>query len=157
MQNNFVVPKLLEKSILFGPDNRSIFVLEEKKKKWIGKNINKKIGFTFQIDKDLIKSVETKKCDKGLFLENKYIYLVELKGVDFNTACKQLKVTLDFFKENLGNSYTYFCRVVGKEIPKKDNYPYSYRLLLSNLHKSKISFEAKSQILEENIERKFHF
>ena len=69
MQNNFVVPKLLEKSILFGPDNRSIFVLEEKGKKWIGKNINKKIGFTFQIDKDLIKSVETKKCDKGLFLE----------------------------------------------------------------------------------------
>lgn len=33
MQNNFVVPKLLEKSILFGPDNRSIFVLEEKGKK----------------------------------------------------------------------------------------------------------------------------
>ena len=105
---------------------------------------------TFYVKKP-IKSVETKKCDKGLFLENKDIYLVELKGVDFNTACKQLKVTLDFFKENLGNSYTYFCRVVGKEIPKKDNYPYSYRLLLSNLHKSKISFEAKSQILEENI------
>ena len=76
-------------------------------------------------------------------------YLKELKQQAIQRAVKN---TLDFFKENLGNSYTYFCRVVGKEIPKKDNYPYSYRLLLSNLHKSKISFEAKSQILEENIE-----
>ena len=151
MQNNFVVPKLLEKSILFGPDNRSIFVLEEKGKKWIGKNINKKIGFTFQIDKDLIKSVESKKCDKGLCLENKNVYLVELKGIDFNTACKQLKVTLDFFKEELGRDYKYFCRVVGKEIPKKANYPYSYRLLLSSLNKNINSFCAKNILLEEDI------
>ena len=53
--------------------------------------------------------IESKKCDKGLFLENNDVYLVELKGVDFNTACKQLLVTLDFCKQNLG-SYNYFCR-----------------------------------------------
>ena len=150
MQNNFVVPKLLEKSILFGPDNRSIFVLEEKGKKWIGKNINKKKGFTFQIDKDFMKDVETKKCDKGLFLENGDVYLVELKGVDFNTACKQLIVTLDYCKENLGE-YNYFCRVVGKEIPKKELYSTSYRSLKSMLPKDKVKkyFDVKSNVLEE--------
>ena len=99
MHSEDFVPKLLQKSIISGPDSRKIFVLEEKNKKWIGKNVNKKIGFTFQIDKDFMKNVETKKCDKGLFLENGDIYLVELKGVDFNTACKQLILTLDYCKD----------------------------------------------------------
>ena len=150
MPSDKFVPKLLQKSIISGPDSRKLFVLEEKGKKWIGKNINKKIGFTFQIDKDLIKSVETKKCDKGLFLENGDVYLVELKGVDFNTACKQLIVTLDYCKENLGE-YNYFCRVVGKEIPKKELYSTSYRSLKSMLPKDKVKkyFDVKSNVLEE--------
>ena len=90
---------------------------------------------------------DMKKIEKMTYAQAS-AYLKELKQQAIQRAVEK---TLDFFKENLGNSYTYFCRVVGKEIPKKDNYPYSYRLLLSNLHKSKISFEAKSQILEENI------
>ena len=49
MPSDNFVPNLLNKSIITGPDSRKIFVLEEKNKKWIGKNINKKIGFTFQI------------------------------------------------------------------------------------------------------------
>lgn len=150
MPSDNFVPKLLQKSIISGPDSRKLFVLEEKGKKWIGKNINKKNGFTFQIDKDFMKDVETKKCDKGLFLENGDVYLVELKGVDFNTACKQLIVTLDYCKENLGE-YNYFCRVVGKEIPKKELYSTSYRSLKSMLPKDKVKkyFDVKSNVLEE--------
>ena len=150
MPSDNFLPNLLIKSIITGPDSRKLFLLEEKGKKWIGKNINKKNGATFQIDKDFMKDVETKKCDKGLFLENGDVYLVELKGVDFNTACKQLIVTLDYCKENLGK-YNYFCRVVGKEIPKKELYSTSYRLLKSMLPKDKIKkyFDAKSNVLEE--------
>lgn len=150
MPSDNFVPKLLQKSIISGPDSRKLFVLEEKGKKWIGKNINKKKGFTIQIDKDFMKDVETKKCDKGLFLENGDVYLVELKGVDFNTACKQLIVTLDYCKENLGE-YNYFCRVVGKEIPKKELYSTSYRSLKSMLPKDKVKkyFDVKSNVLEE--------
>lgn len=150
MQSNHFVPDLLAKSVIAGPDDRSVFVLEEKGKKWVGKNQSKRHGFTFQVDKDLMKSVETRKCDKGLFLKNKDVYLVELKGVDFNTACKQLNVTLGFLKENL-DSCNYFCRVVGKEIPKKDTYPTSYRLLMSKLPKDKTRkyFDARSGLLEE--------
>lgn len=152
MPSEDFVPKLLQKSIISGPDSRKIFVLEEKNKKWIGKNVNKKLGFTFQIDKDFMKNVETKKCDKGLFLENGNVYLVELKGVDFNTACKQLIVTLDYCKENLGE-YNYFCRVVARELPSQNNYPASHRQLLHKLPKDKIKkyFDAKSNVLEEDI------
>lgn len=148
-KDNFV-PSLLQNSIIAGPDSRKLFVLEEKGKKWIGKNVKQKKGFTFQIDKDLMKNVDSKKCDKGLFLENNDVYLVELKGVDFNTACKQLLVTLDFCKENLGK-YNYFCRVVAKELPSKNNYPTSYRQLLAKLPKDKKYFDKRSFVLEEEI------
>ena len=150
MSKDDLVPNLLQNSIIAGPDSRKLFVLEEKGKKWIGKNITQKIGFTFQIDKDLMNDIESKKCDKGLFLENNDVYLVELKGVDFNTACKQLLVTLDFCKQNLG-SYNYFCRVVAKELPSKNNYPTSYRQLLAKLPKNNKCFYAKSNVLEEEV------
>lgn len=150
MSKDDLVPNLLQNSIIAGPDSRKLFVLEEKGKKWIGKNIAQKIGFTFQIDKDLMSDIESKKCDKGLFLENNDVYLVELKGVDFNTACKQLLVTLDFCKQNLG-SYNYFCRVVAKELPSKNNYPTSYRQLLAKLPKNNKCFYAKSNVLEEEV------
>ena len=152
MPSDDFVPKLLQKSIISGLDSRKIFVLEEKNKKWIGKNVNKKIGFTFQIDKDFMKNVETKKCDKGLFLENGDVYLVELKGVDFNTACKQLIVTLDYCKENLGE-YNYFCRVVARELPSQNNYPASHRKLLHKLPKDKQKkyFDVKGIVLEEDV------
>lgn len=55
MPSDNFLPNLLIKSIITGPDSRKLFVLEEKGKKWIGKNINKKNGATFQIDKDKIK------------------------------------------------------------------------------------------------------
>ena len=148
-KDNFV-PSLLQNSIIDGLDSRKLFILEEKGKKWIGKNVKQKQGFTFQIDKDLMKNVDSKKCDKGLFLENNDVYLVELKGVDFNTACKQLLVTLDFCKENLGK-YNYFCRVVAKELPSKNNYPTSYRQLLAKLPKDKKYFDKRSFVLEEEI------
>lgn len=150
MSKDDLVPNLLQNSIIAGPDSRKLFVLEEKSKKWIGKNITQKIGFTFQIDKDFMNDIESKKCDKGLFLENNDVYLVELKGVDFNTACKQLLVTLDFCKQNLG-SYNYFCRVVAKELPSKNNYPTSYRQLLAKLPKNNKCFCAKSNVLEEEV------
>lgn len=94
--NNMSIFELLEKFKITEPDKRKKYVLEEKGKKWTGNNVCRKTGFIFQIDEGLIKTVESKKCDKGLFLDTKEVYLVELKGVDFNTACKQLKVTLDF-------------------------------------------------------------
>ena len=150
MSKDALVPNLLQNSIIAGPDSRKLFVLEEKGKKWIGKNIAQKIGFTFQIDKDLMNDIESKKCDKGLFLENNDVYLVELKGVDFNTACKQLLVTLDFCKQNLGK-YNYFCRVIAKELPSKNNYPTSYRQLLAKLPKENKCFYAKSNVLEEEV------
>ena len=87
-----------------------------------------------------------------LFLENGDVYLVELKGIDFNTACKQLIVSLDYCKENLGE-YNCFCRVVARELPSQNNYPASHRQLLHKLPKDKKKkyFDVKGIVLEEDV------
>ena len=148
--NDDFCPPLLKNAIIDGPDRRRSFVLKENNAKYEAINKNKKQAFSFQIDNNLIKTVETKKCDKGLFVDDGKIYLVELKGVDFNTACTQLLVT---FKQLsiLLPKYTYLCRAVVKEVPSKNNYPYSYRELMAVLKKEKNAFKTGSEYLMEEI------
>lgn len=149
-KNTSFIPDILKNSILSGPDNRSTFVLKEKNAKYIANNKNHKTAISIQIDGSLIKSTDSKKCDKGLCIEDKRIFLIELKGVDFNTACEQLLVTYTTLSP-LILDFKYKCRAVVREMPAKNNYPYSYRLLLSKLPKEKDSFKSASGVLEENI------
>lgn len=151
MKNNIsFIPDILKSSIISGPDNRNTFVLEEKNAKYIANNKNHKNAISFQIDGNLIKSTASKKCDKGLCIEDKRIFLIELKGVDFNTACKQLDETYTTLS-SLIPDFQYKCRAVVRKMPSKNNYPYSYRLLLSKLPKETDSFKSASAVLEENI------
>lgn len=83
-------------------------------------------------------------------IEDKRIFLIELKGVDFNTACEQLLVNYTTLSPLIPD-FKYKCRAVVREMPAKNNYPYSYRLLLSKLPKEKDSFKSASGVLEENI------
>ena len=71
-----IVPKLLNNAVIDGPDKRPVFVLSEKKAIYQAENKNQKEAFTFQIDSNLINSTQTKKCDKGLLIEDKRIFLV---------------------------------------------------------------------------------
>lgn len=143
-----IVPDLLKNAIIDGPDNRSVFVLSEKKATYRAENRNGKEAFTFQIDANLIDSAEMKKCDKGLLVEDKRVFLVELKGVDLNTACSQLLVTYNWIKTKLPN-FEYFCRAVVKEMPSEHNYPHSYKKLMKILPKN--HFKSGSGLLIEQI------
>ena len=90
-------------------------MLKENNAKYIANNKNHKNAISFQIDGNLIKSTDTKKCDKGLCIEDKRIFLIELKGVDFNTACKQLDETYTTLS-SLTPDFKYKCRAVVREI-----------------------------------------
>lgn len=142
-----IVPKLLNNAVIDGPDKRPVFVLSEKKAIYQAENKNQKEAFTFQIDSNLINSTQTKKCDKGLLIEDKRIFLVELKGVDFNTACSQLLVTYNWIKTKLPG-YKYFCRAVVKAMPSKQNYPTSYKKLMKITNKQ---FKSSSVKMIEQI------
>lgn len=113
-KNISFIPDILKSSILSDPDNRNTFVLKEKNAKYIANNKNHKTAISIQIDGSLIKSTDSKKCDKGLCIEDKRIFLIELKGVDFNTACEQLLVTYTTISPLIPD-FKYKCRAVVRE------------------------------------------
>lgn len=135
-----------------GPDKRKIIVLEEKGKEYRALNNNEKNCVALQIDKGIIKN-DSSKCDKGLIvIDDKKFYLVELKGVDVSTACKQLFSTYDKFSKELKSwNYEYFCRAVVANMPSPNNYPTSYRILMKALKNNKNKLVCKSKKLEEHI------
>lgn len=132
-----------------GYNRQKIFVLKENNAEYRATNINGKNMCSFQIDGGLIK--DGKRCDKGLFIEAFRIFLIELKGCDLNSACKQLLETYKTIKRMFKETDV-FCRAVVQKMPSKINYPASYRLLKSTLPKKDEYFKYKSQKMEENIE-----
>lgn len=121
------------KYIIEGPDKRSQFKLAENGKVYYGKNPCKKEAFAIQIDGGLISSLEVKKCDKGLCVDDDRFYLIELKGSDLSTACKQLKSTLDYMEKQY-SEYVYYCRGVVSRMPKVPKYyPASYLVLRKHI------------------------
>ena len=136
------------KNTIIGNDNRSVFAFSENNKKYRAKNINNKIGCMLQIDGKLY-SNGTKKCDNGLLLEDNRFFLIEFKGVDVSSACKQLLVTLKLLKQDYKScSFDFFCRVIAKTgVPKVCT---SKRILIQELG-SKEKFLSKENLLEEEI------
>lgn len=103
-------------------DNRSNFSFSEKKKTYTAENSCRKIGIRLQIEDKMYDS-STKRCDKGLLLEDGRFYLVELKGVDINTACEQLISTLTLLKNDYKDfDFNYYGRIVAKKgIPETNS------------------------------------
>lgn len=124
--------------VIYGPDNRTEYKLEENGKIYKAQNPENKTAYAIQIDGGLINSLEVKKCDKGLCVEkDKKIYLVELKGSDISTACKQLNSTLNYMQSQYPK-YTYYCRGVVSRLPKVPKYyPNSYLILRKKMDNNK--------------------
>ncbi|MBQ2542642.1 MAG: hypothetical protein II554_04755, partial [Bacteroidales bacterium] len=93
------------------------------KKTYTAENSCGKIGIRLQIDGNLYTATSTKKCDKGLLLDDGRFYLVELKGVDINTACEQLISTLTLLKNDYKDfDFNYYGRIVAKKgIPETNS------------------------------------
>lgn len=94
-----------------------IFSLKENNKEFVAINKNQLYCYSIQIDGNIFKD-DTKKCDKGLLVEDNRFYLVELKGCDVEQACKQLLITYEKFLEKYKN-YDYYCRAIVANMPSK--------------------------------------
>lgn len=103
-------------------DNRSNFSFSEKKKTYTAENSCRKIGIRLQIEDKMYDS-STKRCDKGLLLEDGRFFLIELKGDDANEACKQLIATLTLLKNDYKDfDFNYYGRIVAKKgIPETNS------------------------------------
>lgn len=120
-ENNKITEPSFGNAVLSN-DNRSFFSFSENKKTYTAENSCGKIGIRLQIDGNLYTATSTKKCDKGLLLDDGRFYLVELKGVDINTACEQLISTLTLLKNDYKDfDFNYYGRIVAKKgIPESN-------------------------------------
>ena len=75
-------------------DNRKLVVVEENSRKYTLNNDLKKELIVYRIDNGIIKSNENK-CDFGIYSEDAVLILIELKGKDYDHACKQITATID--------------------------------------------------------------
>lgn len=97
-------------------DKRSVFAFDEKGKTYKANNINSKVGCRLQIDGKLIAATTQKKCDNGLLVDDGRFFLIELKGEDVTSACKQLTKTLEELKQMYkAYSFDYYGRIVARK------------------------------------------
>lgn len=87
-----------------------VIVFSENSRKYEAKNLNEKSVLKIHVDGDLITSGE--RCDFALdVIDEKNLYLVELKGCDKAHAFEQLLATMDYMKGK-GLERIYFPRIV---------------------------------------------
>ena len=79
-------------------DNRKSVVVEENKRKYILTNDLQKELIVYHIDGGVINNAEANKCDFGIYCEDKYLILIELKGSDYEHACEQIASTIKLMK-----------------------------------------------------------
>lgn len=115
-ENSLIVDPSFPQDCVLGNDRRKIFAFSENNKTYRANNPEEKVGCMLQIDGKLIKSSDQKKCDNGLLVEDGRFFLIELKGVDVASACKQLTKTLDDLKQMYkAYSFDYYGRIVARK------------------------------------------
>lgn len=86
-----------EKETILRHDCSKDIPLREPREKRLYRLLNKdgKEIVVYKIDEGLIKGNKTKKCDYGIYTENDFLILVELKGADLNQAIDQINETMN--------------------------------------------------------------
>lgn len=89
--------KYTDNSYIISNDCRKLIPLKDKgTSTYIGENDNEKRIIVYQIDNGIIKSQSVVKCDYGLYnWDEDIIYLIELKGTDYDQAIEQITSTIN--------------------------------------------------------------
>ncbi|MCQ2211450.1 MAG: hypothetical protein MJZ34_14285 [Paludibacteraceae bacterium] len=104
--------KYHKQSYIKSHDCRPIVTVSEKQRKYILENDIKKELVVYHIDGELIDNQSIDKCDYGIYTEENHLILVELKGSDYNHACKQLASTINYIKDEDISISQFFARIV---------------------------------------------
>lgn len=138
-----------EKECLEFSDNRAIIVAEEKKKKFIGYNKERKLFSKFRVDNCLIK--KGRKCDFLILdCEKQKAYFIELKGNDLLSAVEQIDHSIDRLISYLDN-YRINARIVLSKVSSPDLRSTKYIKLERKIKELKGNLLKKVKILEENL------
>lgn len=130
-------------------DNRALIRVEEQKKCYTAKNINKHLVCLARIDGCLI--TEGLKCDYLLLkLNDEKAYFIELKGSDLLHAIDQLDRSIEVLKAKI-LSFQLNARIVLSKVYAPDLKSNKFKRLEKKLMKSGGSILKKEKVLEEEI------
>lgn len=120
--------------------------------KWKGLNNKKKRVIKYRVDGGIITSMAESKCDYAVYVEGDAIYLIELKGANYNHALEQIDATLDKLIKTPGIETS---SVNGRIVLTRGRVPgikYSKEASLEKkLKKLNGSLDSKTRIFEEEI------
>ena len=120
--------------------------------KWKGLNNKKKRVIKYRVDGGIITSMAESKCDYAVYVEGDAIYLIELKGANYNHALEQIDATLDKLIKTPGIETG---SVNGRIVLTRGRVPgikYSKEASLEKrLKKLNGSLDSKTRIFEEEI------
>ena len=120
--------------------------------KWKGLNNKKKRVIKYRVDGGIITSMAESKCDYAVYVEGDAIYLIELKGANYNHALEQIDATLDKLIKTPGIETSF---VNGRIVLTRGRVPgikYSKEASLEKkLKKLNGSLDSKTRIFEEEI------
>lgn len=120
--------------------------------KWKGVNSKKKRVIKYRVDDGIITSKAESKCDYAVYVEGDSIYLIELKGSNYNHALEQIDATLDklIIAPNIETA-----SVNGRIVLTKGRVPgikYSKEpSLVKKLKKLNGTLESRTKLFEEKI------
>ena len=142
-----------KKFIIDNPEKKDCFEyalctpVENGKKFSIIPKERKEVFLRIKIDKGLLLEIDndTKKCDYGFIRNvNSDFYFVELKGIDIDSAVKQLVSTILIFRRKYGiSAEKTFAYIVSSGLPRAANQ--KFQKLQENFIKSKMGVELKKQ------------
>lgn len=124
----------------------------EKNKKFILNNKTGRAICKVRVDSCIITDNAIKKCDYLFSIEepSKY-YLVELKGVDLDTAVKQIESTFDYLNKDIkAPASAYKGVVVSSAVPRASTL--KFQNLVDKLYRNKkLLITRKSGVYEERV------
>ena len=117
-------------------------------------NESEKDIVVYKIDGGIIDNDEVQKCDYGIYTEDNWLFLIELKGSDLNHALDQINSTIDvLFKKPSVKVKKLNARIVLSKVRVPDVTASKENKLKQRLHKSYGGgdYKKQSRTLEDTI------
>ena len=139
-----------DKSYIEVDDRRSVIVLKEKgeRRKYQANNNSHEQVIVYRIDGGVIRKDSELKCDYALLTESNTLYLVELKGADYDHAVRQILNTIKLLKPDVK---TLNARVVLSKVKTPNILSTDEKQLTRILRQRKGTLQRAVNILVENI------
>jgi len=137
-----------------GFKNKIVLKEKREKSKYHLYNDSKSDIIIYKVDGGMITSNKIKKCDYGVYTEQDVLYLIELKGSDYNQALEQIQSTIDnLIKKSSINVKQINVRIILSKY-RTPNILYTQEKKLNILLKTKYgkgNIRKQSQMFEEHI------